>query len=53
MTKNVTEYLDKTAERFPEKTAFICGDERIISLFFANKSRKTNRNKIKEEFFNE
>ena len=53
MTKNVTEYLDETAERFPDKAAFIYADERIISVFFANKSRKPNRNETKEEFFNE
>lgn len=51
MIKNVTEYLDETAERFPKKTAFIYGDERITFAELREQSKCVATSMIKRGLF--
>lgn len=51
MIKNVTEYLDKTAEQFPEKVAFIYGDEKITFAELQEQSKRVATAMMKRGLF--
>lgn len=51
MIKNVAEYLDETAERFPDKVAFIYGDERITFAELREQSKRVAASMIKHSLF--
>lgn len=46
--KSILEYLEKTADRFPQKTAFICGDKSITFKELKEKSQVVGVNLSKE-----